>query len=111
MGRARTLTIAGQDFNSMAEAESHFQDKRPEVKASGPVSDGELFNQLSEVYTRYCAASPGWELNGREITAFSVDYELRKNRSSYAQHLCYRVHFSNKEVRPFSVPKALKAIK
>lgn len=105
------LTIAGQTFSSTADAERHFQDKRPEVKKSGPIAEGELFDQLVEVYSRYCRASPGWELNGREVTAFSVDYELRKNGSEYAQHLCYRVHFSNKEVRPFSIPKALKAIR
>lgn len=111
MVRARTLTIAGVEFDSLTRAESHFQDRRCEVKETGPLTQGELFGQLVDLYTRYCAASPGWELNGREITAFSVDYELRKNGESWAQYLCYKVHFSNKEVRPFSVPKALRAIK
>lgn len=111
MGRAKMLTIAGRDFSSTADAESYFQNKRPDIKDSGPISEGEFFEQLTEVYTRYCAASQGWELNGREIKAFSVDYELRKNGGGYAQHLCFRVHFSNKEIRPFSIPKALKAIR
>lgn len=105
------ITIAGVEFGSVSCAESHFQDRRTEVKDAGPLTEGELFVQLLDLYTRYCAASSGWELNGREITAFSVDYERRTNGGSRAQHLCYKVHFSNKEVRPFSVPKALKAVR
>lgn len=110
MGHAKKIEIAGLNFSSMSAAESHFMDKRTAVHSSGPVYAGDLFDQLTDLYTRYCENSPGWELNGREITGFSVDYELRKNSGNYAQHLCYKVHFSNKEVRPFSVREALKSL-
>ncbi|MBK5145574.1 hypothetical protein I2494_17995 [Budviciaceae bacterium BWR-B9] len=109
MGVSKPLTIAGRHFSTTTAAKKYFMDKRTEVKSSGPTTEGELFSELYELYTRYCDLSPGWGLNGREIIAFSVDYELRKNRD-YAQHLCFRVHFSNKEIRPFSIPNALTTL-
>lgn len=109
MGAGKSVTIIGRRFATINAAKNYFQDQRPQVKASGLLTEGELYNELKDLYTRYCNLSPGWELNGRNITAFSVDYELRNN-GQYAQHLCYKVHFSNKEVRPFSVPKALSSL-
>lgn len=90
-------------------ATEYFMDKREGVKTGGPVINGEFFEELKELYTRYCNNSPGWEFNGRNIVAFTVDYELRQNEQ-YAQHLCYKVQFSNKELRPFSVREAIDVI-
>lgn len=85
-------------------------DQREVIKASGPVTEGELFGDLKELYTRYCDASPGWEFNGRNIVAFIVDSELRQVGQQYANHLCFKVKFSNNELRPFSIDEAITAI-
>lgn len=109
MGTAKPLSIAGRPFATLGKATKYFQDQRQDVKGAGLLTEGELFTELTELYTRYCELYPTWALNGRNITAFSVDYELREN-GRYGQYLCYRVHFSNKEIRPFSIPKALTAV-
>ncbi len=109
MTRPPLLKIRQLEFTSITKATNHFMDQREKVNAEGPVTAGDLFEELKELYARYCEVSPGWELNGRNIVAFIVDYELRQN-VRYAQHLCFKVVFSNKEVRPFSVKEAVKAI-
>lgn len=109
MARPPILTIGQRPFTSKTGAIKHFMDQRETVKATGPVTAGDLFEELKELYTRYCAVSPGWGLNGRNIVAFIVDYELRQN-GRYAQHLCYKVAFSNKGIRPFSIRVAVNDI-
>lgn len=109
MGRSVKVDIAGREFASKKEAVSYFMDLREQIKASGPLTEGTLFDELKDLYSRYCNASPGWELDGRNIVAFIVDYELRQN-GKYVQHLCYKVKFTNQELRPFSVDKAISAI-
>lgn len=109
MGRTTKVIIRGREFASKKAAVGYFMDRREEVKASGPVTEGAFFDELTDLYSRYCSASPGWELNGRNIVAFVVDYELRQN-GEYAQHLCYKVRFSNQELRPFSVDKAVTTV-
>ncbi|EEJ5769155.1 hypothetical protein GR174_001731 [Salmonella enterica subsp. enterica] len=109
MGRSTKVTVRGRAFASKKAAVDYFMDRREEVKASGPVTEGAFFDELTDLYSRYCSASPGWELNGRNIVAFVVDYELRQN-GQYSQHLCYKVRFSNQELRPFSVDKAVTAL-
>ena len=106
MGRSTKVIIKGREFASKKAAVGYFMNRRDEVKASGPVTQGA---ELKDLYSRYCRVSPGWELNGRNIVAFVVDYELRQN-GQYAQHLCYKVRFSNQELRPFSVEKAINAV-
>lgn len=109
MGHSIKVIIKGREFASKKAAESYFMSRCDEVKASGPVTQGVFFDQLKDLYSRYCCVSPGWELNGRNIVAFVVDYELRQN-GRYAQRLCYKVRFSNQELRPFSVKKAINAV-
>ena len=109
MGRANRVMIKGREFASQKAAVDYFMDQREEVKASGPVTEGALFDELTDLYSRYCSVSPSWELNGRNIIAFLVDYELRQN-GNFSQHLCYKVQFSNQELRPFSVAKAVTAV-
>lgn len=109
MGHSNRVIIKGREFTSKKAAVDYFMDQREEVKASGPVTEGALFDELTDLYSRYCSVSPGWELNGRNIIAFLVDYELRQN-GNYSQHLCYKVQFSNQELRPFSVDKAVSAV-
>ncbi|WP_320704544.1 hypothetical protein [Enterobacter bugandensis] len=109
MGRSNRVIIKGREFASKKAAVDYFLDQREEVKASGLVTEGALFEELTDLYSRYCSVSPGWELNGRNIIAFLVDYELRQN-GQYSQHLCYKVRFSNQELRPFSVDKAVSAV-
>mgnify|MGYP000853269254 CR=1 FL=1 len=109
MGLSVKVTISGREFASKKAAVVYFMDQRKEVKASGPVTEGMLFDELKDLYCRYCNTSPSWELNGRNIVAFVVDYELRQS-GQYAQHLCYKVAFSNNELRPFSIDKAVTAV-
>lgn len=106
---ANAVQIRSKDFPTQGKAIDYFMLKCEEVKASGPITTGEYFEELRDLYTRYCE-STNWDLNGREITAFSVDYEPRKNRQIWSSHLCYWVHFSAKQALAFSVEKAVKAI-
>ncbi|WP_353614461.1 hypothetical protein [Mangrovibacter phragmitis] len=109
MGRSTKVIIRERTFASKKAAVDYFMDRREEVKACGQVTEGAFFDELADLYSRYCSTSPGWGLNGRNIVAFVVDYELRQN-GQYAQYLCYKVRFSNQELRPFSIDKALSAI-
>ncbi|WP_158150183.1 hypothetical protein [Pantoea agglomerans] len=109
MARGKSVTIGDLTFSSKKAAVDHFMDQREQVRASGPVTEGVLFDQLADLFTRYCNVTPRYALNGRYITGFEVDYELRDN-GGYVQHLCYKVKFTNHEVRPFSVNKAVSAI-
>lgn len=110
MGRSIHVRIGQKNFESKKAAVSYFLDQREVIKASGPVTEGELFDDLKELYTRFCDASPGWEFNGRNILAFIVEYELRQVGQQYANHLCFKVKFSNNELRPFSIDKAINAV-
>ncbi|WP_127958623.1 hypothetical protein [Serratia microhaemolytica] len=109
MGCSQAVTIGKREFSSQKMAVGYFMDQREAIKLSGPVTQGDFFEELKDLYTRYCECSSSWELNGRRIEGFVVEYELREN-GRYAQHLCYKVLFSNKELRPFSVKKAVQAI-
>lgn len=88
---------------------------RSVVNPNRIVQDGEklpfLCGGCEDLFSRYCEKSPGWELNGRLITAFLVDFEPRKNNGVWASYPCYKVHFSNNETRPFSIKKALHRYK
>jgi len=44
------------------------------------------------------------------ITGFSVTYEKRHVEGAWATHPCFKVHFSNDELRPFSIKKAIKSL-
>lgn len=109
MTRGNIVKIGDLTFSTQKAAVEHFMDQREEVKATGTITGGALFHQLTDLYTRYCNCSPGYELNGRHIVGFEVDYELRDN-GRYVQRLCYKVKFSNQELRPFSVNKAVSSI-
>ena len=110
MGRAKPVTIAGRSFEKQGDAVSYFTERKEERLASGLIQEGELYDSLKDVYERYCDKSPGYELNGRLITAFSVAYEKRQNNGVWATHACYKVHFSNDEIRPFSIAKAVRTV-
>lgn len=110
MGKAKSVAIAGRHFTTQRDAISYFMNQREALLTTKEFSSGELFDTLNDLYTRYCDNSPGWELNGRLITAFSVEFEPRCNDGVWASHPCYKVHFSNREIRPFSIEKAVKAI-
>ena len=110
MGKAKPVTIAGLHFLKQGEALEYFMSKRPELINQSQIIQGELFDALKDLYIRYCENSPGWELNGRLITAFLVDFEPRKNNGGWASYPCYKVHFSNNETRPFSIKKALQSL-
>lgn len=110
MGKALRITLGQRTFTSKKAAAAYYMDQRDAVRAGGELTAGELFEELRELYTRYCDSSPEWALNGRDITGFVVDHEPRRNGATWAQHLCYKVCFSNREVRPFSIDKALSAL-
>ena len=109
MGRAKPVTIAGNYFSSQGEAVAFFNSQKQELLPEGKIQKGELFNALKDVYERYCNNSPGYELNGRLITGFSVAYERRNAGGVWATHPCYKAHFSNDEIRPFSIANAVRS--
>ncbi len=109
MGKAKPVTIAGRLFEKQGDAIEYFKSQKKDLLPEGPIEEGELFDALKDVYERYCNNSPGYELNGRLITAFGVDYETRKMDGVWATHPCYKTHFSNNEIRPFSIEKAIRS--
>lgn len=50
-------------------------DSIDDVKQYGQINEGELFEDLKDLSTRYCEYSPGQELNGRKIIGFIVENE------------------------------------
>lgn len=110
MGRAKPVTIDGMPFSTKGKAQAYFMDERDRIKQNGPVTEGDFFEKLKDLYTRYCEYSPGYELNGREIKEFFVDYEPRENQDNWGSYLCYWVRFTNDEKLPFSVPNAITVI-
>lgn len=109
MGRSIPVKIGQQEFKSKKAAVSHFMDQCGVVKGSGPIREGHLFEDLRELYTRFCELTE-WELGSREIYAFSVDYEPRHTDQNYGSYLCYWVQFSPKERMSFSVREAVDEI-
>lgn len=109
MGRSTRVIIRGREFASKTAAVDYFMDQRESVKRSGLVREGELFEALTDLYTRFCELTK-WDLSNRVIYAFSVDYEPRKNGQTWASRLCYWVHFSPEQKWSFSVSKAVDEI-
>ncbi|MBI6139903.1 hypothetical protein JEQ04_18830 [Serratia plymuthica] len=109
MGRSKPVKIGQKEFKSKKAAVDYFMDQREAVKTVGPLKEGELFDELRDLYLRYCKATR-FDLNGRVIYAFSVDYEPRQNGQAWASHLCYWVHFSPKDQLSFSVREAVDEI-
>jgi len=110
MAKAKSVTISDRHFIKQGDAIEYFKSQKKELLPEGPIKDGELFNCLKDVYESYCNNSPGYELNGRLITGFSVDFEKRKIKNVWSTHACYKVHFTNNEIRPFSIAKAVKSM-
>lgn len=109
MGRSITVKIGQKAFKSKKAAVSYFMDQCGAVKETGPIREGLLFEDLRELYTRYCELTK-WELSNREIYAFSVDYEPRHTGQNYGSYLCYWVQFSAKDRLSFSVRVAVDEI-
>ncbi|MDX5628409.1 MULTISPECIES: hypothetical protein [unclassified Brenneria] len=110
MARSIPVKIGQQSFTSKTEAVNHFMDKRGDVKVVETISDGDFFEELKELFVRYCDSCPGWELNGRLVKHFTVKHEPRCVNGRWVSHPCYKVQLSNGELRPFSVDKAITAI-
>lgn len=91
-------------------AVSYFMDQREAVKETGQLNEGNFLEELNALYLKYCDCCESWGLNGRTITSFTVDLEPRQNGQTWASHLCYWVHFSEKQARPFSVREAVDEI-
>jgi len=109
MGCSIPVKIGQKEFKSKKAAVSHFMDQCGAVKESGPIREGQLFEDLRELYTRYCELTK-WELGNREIYAFSADYEPRHTNQHYGSYLCYWVQFSPKDKLSFSVREAVDVI-
>ncbi|EGQ9322237.1 hypothetical protein LT010_12330 [Vibrio cholerae] len=101
------VKLHNRAFNSKTSAKEYYMELRAQI--DGKIEGGELFEELKELYERYCKATE-WNIDGRYITHFIVEYELRVINGQHAQHKCYKVCFSNNETRPFSIEKALRAI-
>ncbi|EIU7851635.1 hypothetical protein L3I74_003457 [Vibrio parahaemolyticus] len=101
------VTLGNKTFSSKKSANEHYMDLRESI--DGKIENGELFEELKELYEKYCEAT-NWNIDGRIIKHFIVDYELRIVGGQHVQHKCYKVNFSNNETRSFSIRKALSAI-
>ncbi|BCQ37369.1 MULTISPECIES: hypothetical protein [Erwinia] len=110
MGRGNPVIINGKSFPSKTAAKNHFMNQRERVKADGPLKSGELYEDLLDLYMNYVALHPEHALNGRRITAFSVDFEPRENAGRWGSYLCYWVEFSATQKKPFSLPGAVDDI-
>ncbi|TKF20760.1 hypothetical protein FCV43_13125 [Vibrio genomosp. F6] len=101
------VILQNRTFKSKASANEYYMGLRDSIDEK--IEQGDLFEELKEMYERYCKATD-WNMEGRQVKNFIVDYELRTTGTTYAQHKCYKVTFSNNETRPFSINKALRAI-
>ncbi|HIE9359069.1 TPA: hypothetical protein ACXRUV_004714 [Klebsiella quasipneumoniae subsp. similipneumoniae] len=54
MGRSIQVKIGQKEFKTKKAAVDYFMDQREEVKAVGPLKEGELFDGLRALYLRYC---------------------------------------------------------
>lgn len=109
MPRGIPIKIGRREFKSATAATDYFLKQRDAVNALGLLREGPLFDELRELYLRYCE-STNYDLGNREIYAFSVEYETRHTDGIYGTHLCYWVHYSPKSKQAFSVRKAPPAI-
>jgi hypothetical protein len=111
MGRSVPVKIGQKDFKSKKATVDYFMDQREAIKAVSPLKEGELFDELRDLYLRYCEITD-YPLGNREIYAFSVNYETRHTDQNYGTYLCYWVHFSPKDTDglSFSVREAVDAI-
>ncbi|WP_413484571.1 hypothetical protein [Morganella psychrotolerans] len=109
MGRSISVKIGQREFPSKKAAVDYFMNQRETVKQAGLLREGTFFEELRELYTRYCDATK-WDLSNRVIYAFSVDYEARQNSQKWSNHPCYFVQFSPKDKLAFSVREAVDEI-
>jgi len=111
MGRSIPVKIGQKEFKSKKATVGYFMDQREAVKAGGPLKDGEFFDELRDLYLRYCEITDH-RLGNREVHSFSVNYETRHTDQNYGTHLCYWLHFSPKDMDglSFSVKHAVDAI-
>ncbi|TQC70050.1 hypothetical protein [Pantoea dispersa] len=111
MGHSIPVKIGQKEFKSKKAAVDYFMVQREAVKAVSPLKEGELFDELRDLYLRYCEITD-YPLGNREIYACSVDYETRHTDQNYGTYLCYWVHFSPKDTDglSFSVKHAVDAI-
>lgn len=109
MGRSISVKIGQREFSSKKAAVDYFMNQRETVKQAGLLREGHFFEELRELYTRFCEATK-WDLSNRAIYAFSVDYEARQNNQKWSSHLCYFVQFSPKDKLAFSVREAVDEI-
>lgn|GEM_PF-826376 len=111
MGRSIPVKIGQKEFKSKKAAVDYFMDQREAVKAVGPLKDGKLFDELRDLYLRYCEITDH-RLGNREVYSFSVNYETRHTDQNYGAYLCYWVHFSPKDTDglSFSVREAVNEI-
>ncbi|WP_346707704.1 hypothetical protein [Escherichia coli] len=87
MRRSVSLKIGQKEFKSQKAAVGYFMDQREAVKAVGPLKKGELFDELRDLYLRYCEIED-YSLGNREIYAFSVvtDLSLPPHSVTSRQH-------------------------
>ncbi|MBY6260062.1 hypothetical protein K3G69_26670 [Phytobacter diazotrophicus] len=107
---AKPVTLAGVYYARKGDAECWLMAQRDAVETQGGVSQGPLFDQLKDLFLRYCQATD-WPLKGDKVTHFTVGYEHRGSGDAGGSTKCFFVHFDNDdEGDSFSVPTALKSV-
>lgn len=108
MGKRNPLKLMTKEFRTQKAAVDYFMELRQTL--DNPIVEGdELFEELKDLYVRYCDCTD-WNIDGRIIKSFIVEYEKRFICGEWVQHKCYKVKFSNNEFRPFSIKKAVQAV-
>ncbi|MFE4111293.1 hypothetical protein [Kosakonia sp. YIM B13611] len=107
---AKPITLAGVHYPRKGDAERWLLAQRDAVETLGGVSEGPLFEQLKDLFLRYCQATD-WPLKGDRVTHFTVGYEHRGKGDAGGSTKCFFVHFDNNDKGDsFSVEKALKNV-
>ncbi|KZN65227.1 hypothetical protein N473_01245 [Pseudoalteromonas luteoviolacea CPMOR-1] len=107
MDKSKPVVQTHSQHNKAEDALEQFTKQNKEQIPNGPITSGKFFEALSDIYVRYCDISAKLVRNDKKIVAFSVDYETRKTDGLWSTHPCYKVHFSDQEILPFSISKPL----
>ncbi|AOT07581.1 hypothetical protein [Pseudoalteromonas luteoviolacea] len=107
MDKSIPAAETGSQCNKAEETLEQVTKQSEEQMQTGPITSGKFFEALSDIYVRYCDISAKLVRNDRKIVAFSVGYETRKTNGLWSTHPCYKVHFSDQEILPFSMKQSL----
>ncbi|KZN50045.1 hypothetical protein [Pseudoalteromonas luteoviolacea] len=102
MGKSKPANMANVGHCNVEDALEQLTQQNHEIISEKPITSGKFFEALRDIYVRYCDIASQLQNADKKIVAFSVDYETRQTNGLWSTHPCYKVHFSDKEILPFS---------